>query len=141
MVGHIQFVWKQDIDHFLWSKDAEEWRYTPWKNFINRFYSVSAKRNKPFYSLLPNKQCRFYFVLSNKIVRVPFWFLIRLISLSSAFYFPKRLILFALLGAKRQKFYLCIVYLKHINLTAVTLWGFIIEKWDRDTAQKFGKIG
>lgn len=42
------------------------------KIFINRFYSVSAKRNKPiylvsakrnkpFYSLLPNKQCRFYF--------------------------------------------------------------------------------
>ena len=36
------------------------------KSFINRFYSVSAKRNKTFYSLLPNKKYRFYFVVSNK---------------------------------------------------------------------------
>ena len=50
------------IDPWLWIKDDEEWHYTPWKSFINRFYSVSSKRNKAFYSLSPNKKCCFYFV-------------------------------------------------------------------------------
>ena len=39
----------------------------PWKSFINRFYSASAKRNNTFYSLLPNNKYPFYFVVSNRI--------------------------------------------------------------------------
>ena len=53
--------WTGGVQTFLWIKDDEEWHYMPWKSFINRFYSASAKRNKTFYSSLPNNKYHFLF--------------------------------------------------------------------------------